>query len=99
MRAVLGLPAAGDVFSAEVIEQALARCRSGLGGLLWARYREVEPGIYELLDETGAVVAWANEEGIHQIEEARRPANALPRLFGVGVRVFLLPDRLEVLRP
>jgi hypothetical protein len=86
------------VFSVETIEAALrdGAFRKPPG---CCRYREIEPGIYELLDEAGAVVAWADRAGVHRLEEAGgQPDNSLQRLFGRGTRVFILPERLAVLR-
>jgi len=92
-----------SILSIEQVDEIISRLSAGKRQVpFFAQYRPVEgePGIYELLDDAGKVVAWADEEGIHQLEEARRrPPNSLPRLYGRGAQVRILPDRLEVRRP
>lgn len=90
------------VFSVEVLDAALMTLREQ-----WepsVRYSEVEPGIYELTDASGRVVAWADEAGIQQLTEAR--SSWRRRLYGrENVRGLHRPrrslegDRLSIPTP
>lgn len=65
-----------SIFTVEQVEEIISRLSAGKRQVpFFALYRPIEgePGIYELLDDAGKVVACADEEGIHQLQEARRP--------------------------